>query len=108
MPRVGVSSEVYGYFNKRESYVPKYVQKTEQQIQRIKVRILQSFLFTGLAQKELDIVISAMEERQFKAGETIIEQGESGDCLYTVETGELDCFKLFVNNYLYLVWGNRG
>jgi cAMP-dependent protein kinase regulator len=76
--------------------VPKFIKKNEEQIQRIKARILQSFLFSGLEQRELDIVIGAMDERQFQAGETVIHQGENGDCLYVVETGELNCFKRFV------------
>jgi cAMP-dependent protein kinase regulator len=96
VPRSGVSSEVYGQFNKRESYTPKFVKKNDDQIQRIKVRILQSFLFVGLEQHELEIVISAMAEKSFNAGDTIIQQGENGDCLYVVETGQLDCFKKFV------------
>jgi cAMP-dependent protein kinase regulator len=100
VPRSGVSSEVYGQFNKRESYPPTFVKKTDQQIQRIKVRILQSFLFTGLDQHELNIVIDAMAEKSFKAGDTVINQGENGDCLYVVESGELECFKKFVNVYL--------
>jgi cAMP-dependent protein kinase regulator len=98
LPRAGVSSEVYGQFNRKENYVPKFIHKTEEQIQRIKVRILQSFLFAGLEQKELDIVIGAMEERHFSTGDSVIVQGESGDCLYFVETGELDCFKRFVKS----------
>ena len=96
IPRSGVSSEVYGQFNKRESYVPKFVKKNDEQIQRIKARILQSFLFSGLEQRELDIVIGAMDERHCKASDTVIHQGEAGDCLYVVETGELNCFKRFV------------
>jgi cAMP-dependent protein kinase regulator len=96
VPRAGVSSEVYGEFNKKENYVPKFIQKSDEQIQRIKVRILQSFLFSGLEQQELDIVIGAMEEKHFRAGDNVIVQGESGDCLYVVETGDLDCYKRFV------------
>ena len=96
MPRTAVSSEVYGHFNKKENWVPKYIQKNEDQIQRIKVRILQSFLFSGLESNDLNIVIGAMEEKTFKAGETVIEQGENGDCLYVVENGDLDCYKRFV------------
>jgi cAMP-dependent protein kinase regulator len=97
IPRSGVSSEVYGMFNKRESYVPKFIKKTDEQIQRIKARILQSFLFSGLEQNEVTIVIAAMDERRFKAGEDVIVQGENGDCLYVVETGELNCYKRFVS-----------
>ena len=80
-PRVGVSSEVYGEFNKKEDWVPKFIQKTEEQIHRIKVKILQSFLFSNLEKEDLNYVIGAMEEKIFKEGETVIEQGENGDCL---------------------------
>ena len=95
-PRVGVSSEVYGVFNKKEDWVPKFIQKTEEQIHRIKVKILQSFLFSNLEKEDLNYVIGAMEEKIFKEGETVIEQGENGDCLYVVESGELNCYKKFV------------
>jgi cAMP-dependent protein kinase regulator len=48
-----------------------------------------------LEEKETDIVIDAMEEKKFKAGQTVISQGEDGDVLYVVDAGELDCFKKF-------------
>lgn len=41
-----------------------------------------------------------MDERRFQAGENIIKQGESGDVLYLIEEGLLDCFKTFVRNHL--------
>jgi cAMP-dependent protein kinase regulator len=94
--REAVSAEAYGIFNKKTEYVPKYIHKNDDQIQRIKARVLQSFLFAALEAKDLKIVIDSMEEKHFKAGETVIKQGESGDCLYVVEIGELDCYKAFV------------
>jgi cAMP-dependent protein kinase regulator len=66
MPRVGVSSEVYGQFNKKENWVPKHIEKNEDQIQRIKLRILQSFLFSNLDTNDLKIVIGAMEEKKYR------------------------------------------
>jgi len=36
-----------------------------------------------------------MGEKKFKAGEFVIKQGDPGDDLYVVESGELDCFKVF-------------
>lgn len=95
--REAVSAEVYGQFNKKEDFVPKYVSKNDDQIQRIKARVLQSFLFAALESKDLNIVIGCMEEKHFKTGELVITQGESGDCLYIVESGELNCFKVFVS-----------
>ena len=38
-----------------------------------------------------------MEEKKFLNGETVIKQGDIGEVLYVVESGELDCFKKFVS-----------
>lgn len=100
VPRAAVSAEVYGNFNKKEDFVARVIKKSEEQIQRIKARILQSFLFCNLDQADLEIVINAMEERKYETDQTVIEQGEAGDCLFVVETGELNCYKKFVNIFL--------
>ena len=96
--RKGISAESYGKFNKKENFKPRFIQKTENQIVRIKGRILQSFLFNSLESSDLNIVIGAMEEKQFKKGENVIKQGDNGDCLYIVDQGELDCSKRFPDN----------
>jgi len=95
VPRAAVSAEVYGAFNKKEDFQARVIKKSEEQIQRIKARILQSFLFNNLDQNDLQIVINAMEEKSFEADMPVIQQGEAGDCLYVVEQGELNCFKKF-------------
>ena len=95
IPRSAVSAEAYGEFNKRESFVARSIPKSEDQIQRIKARITHSFLFNNLDGKDLGIVINAMDEKKFKAGQNVITQGEDGDCLYVIEEGHLDCFKKF-------------
>jgi cAMP-dependent protein kinase regulator len=84
-------------FNKKEDFQARKIPKTEEQIQRIKARILQSFLFSNLESKDLNIVIDAMEEKKVEKGEVVIKQGENGDCLFFIEEGTLDCFKRFPN-----------
>ena len=96
--RTGVSAEAYGKFNKKEDFVPRIIQKTEEQINKIKARIVSSFLFSNLEPNELEIVIGAMDEKHFKPGENVITQGENGDCLYVVEEGNLDCTKHFTQD----------
>lgn len=93
--RAGVSAEVYGEYNKKEDFHPRVIPKSEDTKKRILLRLKESFLFRSLEEKETDIVIDAMEEKNFKGGETIITQGEDGDVLYVVDQGELDCFKKF-------------
>ena len=96
--RAGVSAEAYGEFNKKEDFIPRVIEKTEEQKEKIKKRIISSFLFSNLDEKELEIVINAMDEKEYKPNENVITQGESGDCLYVVEEGNLDCTKHFTED----------
>lgn len=41
------------------------------------------------------IIINAMNQINFKAGDTVIAQGSDGSEMYLVESGELDCSKTF-------------
>lgn len=50
-------------------------------------------MFSVLDEKEKDIVIGSMEEKNFVAGDWVIKQGEEGDVLYVVDSGNLDVFK---------------
>ena len=97
-PRVGVSAETYGKFNKKEDFEPRYIKKNENQINRIKSRILQSFIFSNLEQKDVNSVIGAMDEKSYNPGDYVIKQGEQGDCLFVIESGDLDCFKRFTKD----------
>jgi len=93
--RASVSAEAYGKFNKKEDFKAKVIPKTDEQKKRIQNRVIQSFLFNSLEEKDLNTVIDAMDEKRFKAGEYIIKQGENGDVLYLIEEGLLDCYKTF-------------
>ena len=98
--RSAVSAEVYGKFNKKEQFVARVIKKSDDQKKRIMDRIMMSFLFNSLEDKDVNTVIDAMEERRVKAGLNVITEGEKGDVLFLIESGNLDCFKTFV--YLFL------
>ena len=93
--RLSISAEAYGIHNVKKPYVPRVIPKNEEQISRIKERCLQSFIFNSLEDKELKTVIDSFEEKKFPAGQNVITQGEEGDVLYLVDSGELDCEKVF-------------
>ena len=97
IPRSAVSAEVYGQYNLKENFKAREIPKNPETVRRIKSRILTSFLFGNLDPKDLDIVIGAMDEKKFTKGDTVITQGENGDCLYLIECGELDCYKRIHN-----------
>jgi cAMP-dependent protein kinase regulator len=52
-------------------------------------------MFTALEEKEFNIVVDAIEEVKGVAGEIIIKEGDQGDCMYVLESGSLDCTKVF-------------
>jgi len=41
-----------------------------------------------------------MEEKAYEVNDEVIRQGDLGDCLYVVDSGELNTFKRFVQLYL--------
>lgn len=51
-----------------------------------------SFL-QSLKMGELDALLNEMEKRPFKRGETIINQGDTGDLFYIVASGKLNVYK---------------
>ena len=63
--RSSVSAEVYGHYNQKTTYMPKFIKKTHDQKERISKRLGQAFMFQALDEKEKEIVINAMEERIF-------------------------------------------
>lgn len=93
--RKGVSSEAFGEYNKKEDFKPRKIEKTEEQRQRILDRLSRSFMFAALDETERDIVVLAMEERKYSPGDTVIRQGDDGDVLFVVDSGTLDCVKVF-------------
>ena len=46
-----------------------------------------AFMFKALGEDELTIVVNAMEEKRFNAGETVITEGEAGSVLFVVDEG---------------------
>jgi cAMP-dependent protein kinase regulator len=64
--RNAVSAEAYGDHNKKGDFVPKVIIKDEDQIKRIRAKLDKAFMFSHLDEKEKEIVINAMEEKQFK------------------------------------------
>jgi cAMP-dependent protein kinase regulator len=97
LQRASVSAEAYGTFNKKENFQPRTVPKPPQIQQRIYQRMSEAFMFNSLDEKEKEIVMLAMEEKKFQAGEWVINQGEEGNDLFVIDQGQLDCYKKYSN-----------
>lgn len=94
-PRSSVSAEVIGLFNSKKNFKPRMIPKDKDTKDRIKKRLKDSFMFKKLEDKDMDIVVNAMQELSFKDGDTIISQGDEGNDLYVLESGECECYKVF-------------
>lgn len=92
--RQSVSAEAYGLWNKQADFTPPYYEKTAEQKERLTTTLSASFLFSGLQASDLDVILGAMEESIFEAGDRIITEGEDGEHLYVIEEGEPVCKKL--------------
>lgn len=87
--RFSISSESYHpdqFKNTSLNNIP----KSNEDIEKIRATIKENVLFKHLNENQLEIVANAMFEKQFKSGDIVIKQGDDGDCLYVVDSGELD------------------
>ena len=58
-----------------------------------KISILKNIqIFSDLSEKELDIIESEMEMREYKAGELVFKEGDPGDEMYVVIAGGVSIF----------------
>mmetsp|Transcript_46741 Transcript_46741/g.123520 ORF Transcript_46741/g.123520 Transcript_46741/m.123520 type:complete len:402 (-) Transcript_46741:140-1345(-) len=89
--RGGVSAEAYGEYNKKKDFVAPVIAKTDEQKERLKAVLSKSFLFSSLEDNDFGIIIGAMKEVQCKAKQRVIVQGDVGDFLFVIESGDFDC-----------------
>jgi len=97
--RTSVSAEVFGKYHTKGAFQATVIPKgddvksryellqCEPPLFRIRDRLLQAFMFSALDDKEIEVVIDALDERKVAAGADVIVQGESGNELYVVEEG---------------------
>lgn len=89
--RQSVSAEAYGEWNTKQAFVPPVITKTDEQKDRLKSVLVKSFLFSNLEDNDFGIIIGAMKEVTVNQGERVINQGDAGDFLFVIESGDFDC-----------------
>jgi cAMP-dependent protein kinase regulator len=81
-------------YNPKGNYTPKVITKAETEKQKIKNLISDIFMFKCLEEKDLSIIIDAMEAKNFQPGDTVIQEGDDGNELFIVSSGHLKCTKV--------------
>jgi len=61
-PRASVSAEAYGNWNKKEEFKAPFYEKSQEQVDILKERLSQAFMFSALNPEELQIVLGAMQK----------------------------------------------
>lgn len=93
--RGSVSSEVFGMYNKRESYVPVKVMKTDDQRKAIRSKIDTNIFLKNLPSSDKEVIEDSMSIEYKSKGDIIIKQGDEGDYFYILDSGEASCSKDF-------------
>jgi len=88
--RQSVSAEAYGEWNAKKAFVAPLIPKSDEQKDRLKSVLSESFLFASLEENDFGIIIGAMKEVTVKKGERVIQQGDNGDFLFVIESGEFN------------------
>jgi cAMP-dependent protein kinase regulator len=74
-------------------FVPEIEEKSEEVISKIKEKCKSLDIFKNLSKNELDLIINSFKTERYQQGDTIFNQGEDGDKLYILTSGELECWK---------------
>jgi len=91
--RGSVSAEAYGQWNPAVDFTPPVHSKTEEQQSRLTAVLKSCFLFSTLDEANMKVIIDAMLEKPAAADEKIIQEGDDGDCMFVIETGNIECKK---------------
>jgi len=92
--RSSVSAEAFGSWNQRTLFTPPVWPKPDAQVHQLSETLQRSFLFQSLEDTDLQVVSLAMRgPLPLEPGHRIIQEGQSGDHLYIVQDGVLDCAK---------------
>ena len=64
--RAGVSAEVYGEYNKKEDFKGRVIKKSADERAKIREKLVMSFMFKALDERDLETCIDAMEIKKYK------------------------------------------
>mmetsp|Transcript_75018 Transcript_75018/g.139977 ORF Transcript_75018/g.139977 Transcript_75018/m.139977 type:complete len:405 (+) Transcript_75018:93-1307(+) len=91
--RSSVSAEVYGKWNEKKDFVPPKHEKAQEQREKIRSVLSQSFLFASLEEEDVGIIIDAIVIRAIAAQEKIIVEGDDGSDMFVIMEGKFECIK---------------
>jgi len=88
--RGSVFAEVYGPHNPIDAVKVPSLEKNSEETAMLTNILQKSTLFNSLTKEAVVTVVQAFEPVEIAAGTNFLVQGEVGDCLYVIESGEVD------------------
>ncbi|MFZ4615965.1 MAG: cyclic nucleotide-binding domain-containing protein [Rectinemataceae bacterium] len=82
-----------GFLRKPATAMRYLVQRKKARLKGMVDNLSHVDIFRSLPAEEMKSVIPFMNERQYPAGETVFNQGDAGDSLFMVESGEVEVIK---------------
>jgi cAMP-dependent protein kinase regulator len=92
--RTSVSAEAYGAWNQMDAtFVPPFYEKSPEHEDFFLQLLSRNPIFAALPAASIRLVIGAIFPHDSARGEIVIQEGDDGDYLFFVESGELECSK---------------
>lgn len=79
--------------SKKTAFVPIVFKKDDETTNKIKNKLLNSYLFSGISEADIKAIADSMKVVNVKEGSFIVRQGDSGNDMYVVESGRYSCIK---------------
>mmetsp|Transcript_28208 Transcript_28208/g.28494 ORF Transcript_28208/g.28494 Transcript_28208/m.28494 type:complete len:812 (+) Transcript_28208:132-2567(+) len=83
----------HGYDVNELSYTNNATEKTPAQAQLIRTALTDNFIFAGIGDEEVNLLVKAMGIQQVEKGESIITEGDEGDYFYIIASGNFTVIK---------------
>lgn len=75
------------HIDQKDRYSLAVIPKSEAQSELIRKALVENILFGDLGDDELTMMVSTMKLKEIPLGEVVIQQGETGDAFYVVNSG---------------------
>lgn len=93
---------MFGDYNQKSAFSAPVHAKSKDTGELLRGLLRKSIMFGGLSEENMGVVVGAMEEVRCAVGKEVIREGEAGDVLYVVVSGEYECSKVIGGKPTYL------
>lgn len=83
----------HGYDVSELHHASHTIEKTPEQSELIRSALVGNFIFAGIGEEEINLLVNAMKIEQVEKGQVIITEGDEGDFFYIIGSGSFTVIK---------------